>query len=103
MLKLSYFESQSLVNEGRVPRFKGIRLDVHNHKSQSLVNEGRFPPRDPRGSPGVPKAVASQSLVNEGRFPLMRRVCAGVKRAGLGRNPSLMRAGFHGRVSYRLQ
>ncbi len=60
--------------------------------SQSLVNEGRFPPK--KNTVIYTRVSTSQSLVNEGRFPL--KTC--MDRWGYfyeGRNPSLMRAGFH--------
>ncbi len=89
--------------------------------SQSLVNEGRFPHKKSRvfilgmkdfssRNPSLMRAgfhilgwynylkngyCVSQSLVNEGRFPpIGRRWSYGVHFIS-GRNPSLMRAGFH--------
>ncbi len=38
---------------------------------------------------------ASQSLVNEGRFPLWEELLKKLGVKSEGRNPSLMRAGFH--------
>ena len=62
--------------------------------SQSLVNEGRFPQLICNLARRLRKeARKSQSLVNEGRFP---QLCVESKQLEeRGRNPSLMRAGFH--------
>ncbi len=88
------FKSQSLVNEGRFPQVH-FKLPYCRliFSSQSLVNEGRFPLMEYM-VPDIARDMLSQSLVNEGRFPLLQREATEF-RSYSGRNPSLMRAGFH--------
>ena len=90
--------SQSLVNEGRFPQKQKQKTKRGDEPwmSQSLVNEGRFPLFESHGDGDEEENKLSQSLVNEGRFP---REILNLRARGplglLGRNPSLMRAGFH--------